>query len=1003
MKEFFYTSFQKITLLSLCILFGAAVSFAQRTITGSVVDEQGEALIGANVLVQGTASGTITDIDGNFTIRANDGDVLVISYTGYQTQEITLSGQSTLSIVLTQGTVLDEVVVTGYGTQKAKEVTSAISSVDEGDFNKGAINDPLTLIQGKVAGLSVTQVGSDPNGKPDIRLRGTSTFGANTQPLVVIDGVIGGSLDNLDPGDIASIDVLKDGSAAAIYGTRASSGVIIVTTKKGEAGQFKVEYNVYGTVESVAKTLDRTSAEEFVELRGAANDRGSNTDWIELVTRTGLSHVHNLSFSGGSGKTTYRASLNYRDIEGVGLESERNQLNGRLSLSQSALNDRLTLSLNLSATQQDVSYGFNEAYRYATLYNPTAPVYFPEGHQLYDAYGGYYQIEIFDYFNPVAIIEQNENVGELKDLIVGGRAALEIVDGLTLGASISQERQSDIYGQFYSQQSFFRGSGPNGRAQRNTADVDSRLFETTLSYDTDISSGLRLAALAGYSWQENTYQGFQVIMTDFISDDLAYNNLGSAGALLNTSISSAISSYKNQNRIIGFFGRVNLNFNDNFYVQASLRRDGSSRFGEDNQWGTFPAVSAGVNLTNLVDLGGVDNLKVRVGYGITGADAPSDNLDKLRFTRQGGFYYNGEFVPAFGPDQNANPGLKWEEKAELNAGIDFAFADYRFTGSLDFYDRTTTDLIFNIPVPQPPNLAGRTWANLEDVELKNSGVELALGYNLTTGNGLTWNPNLTFATYSTKINRVDNPDAVFSFFQGDDDRVFDNSTSPGAPGLNDDPSAVVLPNESLGNFWGRVFLGVDDAGHWMFEDLNGDGVINGDDETVIGNGLPDFSLGFQNNFSLNNWDLSFFFRGDFGHELINMWRVFYEPLGTGSRNDDNIIKSDKFVQVNDAPIFSSLYVEGASFVTLDNATLGYTFDLPDNSAFSNIRLYLNGRNLFTITDYSGLDPAVRYGDFGDADNGGFISTTSNPLYPGFDRRTNYFTTRSFTLGATIGF
>lgn len=985
------------------------VGYGQTTISGVVTDaENNDPLIGANVLVKGTSTGTITDIDGSYTLDLPAGsDVVVVSYAGYTDLEVNVAGQSVVNISLSAGALLDEVVVTGYGTQKAKQVTSSITSVKAEDFNKGAIQDSRLLVQGKVPGLNITQVGGDPNGTPEIRLRGVTTFGANASPLVVVDGVIGASLDNVDPNDIASIDVLKDGSAAAIYGTRASSGVILITTKRGVAGETKVEYNVYAAVDQIAKTQSNLNAAEFAATP-LGQDVGADTDWVDEVTRDGFSHVHNLSFSGGIGSTSYRASLNYRDIESVGKGSGFDQINGRLNLSQKALNDKLTLDLGISATQRNATFGFNEAYRYATLYNPTAPVRFDPNGPGYDAgldarFGGYFQAINFDYFNPVGILEQGINEGELKDMIITGKATYDLTDDLSVSASVSRQRESDVFGRYYSKSAFWRGEGRNGLAERNTDDRDFTLFEATANYTKDFSGGIEFAGLIGYSWQESTNQGFSFSAGDFISDDITFNNAGFSLDVGNGI--AGIGSYKNENRIIGFFGRVNLNFNDDFYITASVRRDGSSRFGAENQWGTFPAVSAGVNLTNLTDLSGVDNLKLRVGYGITGANAPEDNLDVLRFGRQGSFFFNGAFVPAIGPSTNANPDLKWEVKKELNAGLDFAFADYAFTGSLDYYRRTTSDLIFNVPVPVPPNTASRTWANLEDVELQNSGIELALTYNHSGSGDFTWSPTLTFGSYKTTLDQNEVENATFQFFQSGG-QFFDESTSPGAPGLNNNPTVVVQANEPLGQFWGPKVLEVGPDGKWIYEDVDGDGVGTVDDRQVIGNGLPDFSLGLVNSFTFGNTDFSFFLRGDFGHELANMWRVFYEYEQNPRSSIENIIRTDLYVEgLTEQPQFNSYHIEDASYIALDNITLGHTLDLPASSAFSNVRIYVNARNVAFFTSYTGVDPAVRYGDTGSSDNGNSpaFQFNPNPLAPGINRRNDYFRTRQFSLGANFGF
>lgn len=989
-------------LLIVLATFLCQFAFAQRTITGKITDEATkEPLIGANILVVGSSTGTITDFDGTYSLKLPDGATeLEFSYTGYTSKRVAIGSASVLDVTLSAGEVLEEIVVVGYGTQKAKEVTSAVASVKAEDFNGGNVNNATQLIQGKVAGLSITKVGGDPNGGTTIRLRGLSTIGANTSPLIVIDGVIGASLESVDPSDIESIDVLKDGSAAAIYGSRASSGVILITTKKGKKGNAKVEYNGYVSSESIARTVETTSPSEFAQLRPSSN-RGSSTDWVDETSRNAISQVHNLSLSGGSGSTTYRASFNYRNVEGVAIGSDFRQLNGRLNLTQKALDDKLTFDINLTATDRQASFGFYEAFRYAVLYNPTAPVYFSDPTSpLAVRYGGYYQEENFDYFNPVAIANQGTNKGNIKDLLMSGRISYELIDGLTLSGFYSQLHEADIYGSYYEKTAYFRGIGRNGLASRSTTDRQTNLFEGTANFTREFgNTGLNI--LAGYSYQEIDESTFDSQAGGFISDDLGFNRLGYARdyALGRANANTFRSLYK----VIGFFGRVNLSFNDTYYFMASVRREGSTRFGENNKWGLFPAASVGVTLSNLMDVSAIDNLKLRLGYGETGALPPENGISRLRFDQVGNFYYNGAFVPAFGPTRNANPDLKWETKGEFNAGLDFALLDYKLTGSFDYYIRTTRDLIYPITVPVPPNLAPTTWANLEDIRLRNSGFEATVGYQFGSGQNFSWEPRLVFSTYKTILDTVDVTDAKFAFFQNSGE-FFDTNTSPGAPGLNNNPTIVVRGGEELGLMYGYVYQGVDDQGKFIFEDINGDGQITTDDQRVIGHALPKFSIGLSNTFRMGNLDFTFFLRGDFGHELMNMYRLFYEPLGTGSREIENIVKTKYFNENLKAnPQVSSYYVEKASYVALDNATIGYTFNLGTGSKINKLRVYVTGQNLFYVTDYTGVDPSPRYFDTGESDNGGSTPTGNNVLAPGLDRRNLYFRTRTFTLGVNLGF
>lgn len=994
----------KSSLMLLLMLGMTSLAVAQSTIKGTLTDaDGGEPLIGANVLVVGTSSGTITDFDGTYSVSVPAGATqLEFSYTGYQSQTVDINGQTKIDLALSSGTLLDEVVVVGYGTATQKEVTSSVASVKAEDFNGGNVNDPTQLIQGKVAGLSISDVGSDPNGSTTIRLRGINSLG-NTSPLIIIDGVIGASLETVDPNDIASIDVLKDGSAAAIYGSRASAGVILVTTKKGTTGRTDVTYNGLVTTESVGRTLPLASAQEYVRLRGADQDLGSDTDWLDEVTESALSFTHNLALSGGINKTTYRASLNLRDIEGVGINSGFNQLNGRLNLSQKALNDRLTVALNVSATERKAQFGFAEAFRYANTYNPTAPIF----NEAQPEFGGFFQSPNFDYFNPVAIAQQGINEGIQKDLLLSINGQYELVDGLTAGVSYAATRESDLNGEYYPNNAYFRGTDQNGEARRFSEDRNTELFEMTGNYDKTFGD-LDFGALIGYSYQDITKENFGANARDFIANGPTYNNLG-LGIRAGGGDTDAVFSNKENYKVIGFFGRVNLAYDDTYYLSASVRREGSSRFGENNQWGLFPAVSAGVTLSNLLDVSGLDNLKLRAGYGETGSLPPFSYLSKQQYNSQGNTYpINGANVTAVGITQDANPDLKWETKGEFNVGLDFAFADYKFTGSIDYYNRNTRDLIYNVQASVPPFVNPNIWANLEDVDLVSNGVELVLGYNMDNGSGFSWSPNVVFSTYNTELQLTGATDAAFSFFSSADATQYPVGSSPGAPGLNDTPIIQIQGDGEIGNIWGPVFAGIDDNGGYIFEDLDGDGAVEvgnfaEDDNRILGNGLPDFSLGINNTFKFGNLDVNFFLRGDFGHELVNMYRLFYEN-NSPSRRIDNVVQTEFFDErLTAAPKFSSRYVETASYLALDNITVGYNFDVKDGGNFNKIRVFVAGRNLAFFTNYTGIDPSVRYADEGALDNGGRRDFSFDPLLPGLDRRNTYFRTYQLNLGVNLGF
>jgi len=639
----------------LTLILALAISsftFAQRTITGTITDAaNGEALISATVVIAGTAVGTITDFDGKYSLDIPaDATQLEVSYTGYATQTVDIGNLSVVDISLSAGAILDEIVVTGYGTQKSKEVTGSIASVKAEDFNQGNVNDATQLLQGKVGGLVIARPGANPNGGFNIRLRGLSTVGASTEPLIVIDGVLGGDLNSVEPQDIASIDVLKDGSAAAIYGTRGASGVILITTKKGKAGTSTVSYNGQVTIETVDRVVDVLSADEYRAF-GGGNDLGASTDWFDEIMETGISQIHNLSLSGGSKKTTYRISGNYRDVKGIARTTGFDRLNFRANLTQKALNDRLTVTANLSTSREDAALGFDQAFRYATIHNPTAPIRFDPSNAEFARWDGYQQQVLFDYYNPVAIIEQNTNINQVKTLAANIRGSYDLTDDLSVALFYSQQRSNTNASQYFDKNSFWTGENRNGLANIRNDEEEDQLFRLEANYNTTLSNNLDLKVLAGYEYQDFEFSGFGASGGDFLTDAFNFNNLSASNDFANGL--GNVFSYRNSNKLISFFGRVNLNFDDKFFATASVRRDGSSRFGADEKWGVFPAVSAGVDLVRAAGISGFDQLKLRAGYGVTGNNVGESYLSLQRFAQSSNlFFFNGNYVPSYGPASN---------------------------------------------------------------------------------------------------------------------------------------------------------------------------------------------------------------------------------------------------------------------------------------------------------------------------------------------------------------
>ncbi|MEQ9437400.1 MAG: SusC/RagA family TonB-linked outer membrane protein [Cyclobacteriaceae bacterium] len=983
------------------VFLGSTLFAQSRTITGTVTSAGEDfPLPGVNVIVQGSSSGTITDVEGKYSISANETDVLVFSFVGYTAEEVTVStiSNNTFDIALMEDvTSLSEVVVVGYGTQEKKEITSAVTSVSPQEFNKGNISDVAQLLQGKVAGLSISRPGGDPNNGFAIRLRGLSTLGANTQPLVVIDGQIGADLGTVDPNDIASIDVLKDGSAAAIYGTRGSAGVLIVTTKSGSySGDPKVNYNALVEIEQPSRFTPHMSASEFRALDNSV-DYGADTDWYDEISRTAVSHTHNLSLSGGSeAGTSYSASLNYRNAQGVAINTGFDQLNGRLTLAQTALDDRLVFNLNLSTTRRESALGYGEAFKYAAIYNPTSPVFSDD--PIYDITGsGYFEVNAVDYANPVAVLNQNSHDQETKKLNVVISGEYEIFEGLRFLARYTQQTTS-IYQSAYLPRTSFHsrnflgvsGSARGGYAWKRDFEGFNQLYENILTYNTAIDV-LNISALAGYSYQDFEDKQFTAEGGNFVTN-LSSEDFSTALDFSNGR--GTVDSYRNGSKLVAFFGRVNLNFDDFAFLSASLRREGSTQFGANNKWGMFPAVSVGMDMARVWNIPQANNLKLRASYGVTGSLPPDPYLSLRTLAPGGAQFYAGNdtYLQSYEPNKNPNPDLKWETKAEFDIGLDFSLLDNdRLTGTFDYYNRTTSDLIFNVTVPVPPNLVPNTWKNIG--KLKSSGVELALGYDVIRQTNFSWNTGINFSTYNVRLAELD-PSLQGSYV---------GATNLGTPGQEQTQITRAVEGEDIGILWGWRYAGIDEGGSYYFDNIDGDSLnVNDlDDQTIIGNGLPDFEMGWSNTFTYGNFDLNFLIRGSFGHDLINTYRAFYENPNVASTY--NVVKSKYYnPNITDGQVFSSLFVEDASFVKLDNLTLGYTFKLSEDSWFSSLRAFVTGRNLFVITDYTGVDPEVRYSDGRDADFDG-TSSDVNVLAPGVDRRDTWVLTRSYAFGINVQF
>ncbi|MFD0798879.1 TonB-dependent receptor domain-containing protein [Maribacter chungangensis] len=994
----------KITLLKSLAIVGAFLCFGlsqAQEVSGTVSDANGP-LPGASIVVKGTTNGTQADFDGNYTISNVAADaVLVFSYIGYKSQEVATNGQTSINVTLEEDAqALEEVVVVGYGSQAKKEITSAVTSVNAEDFNVGVVDNPAQLLQGKVAGLSINNPGGNPNQSPTIRLRGISTVGGNQEPLVVIDGVLGGSLDSVDPSDIKNITVLKDGSAAAIYGSRASSGVIVVTTKGGRTGQpLSITYNGQLGIQGIENQIDIMNRDEFLAAGGT--DLGSDTDWRDLVTQTGIAQVHNISASGGTEDMTFRVGANFRDTESIALNQGFNQANFRTNFTGRLFDDKLKVTVNTAFTTRTSQVGFNEANRYATLYNPTAPVFGDDAPFAFNGaqFGGYFEtLGLFDSFNPVAIAELSRNDREATTLNYNLNLDYKISDSFSVNVNYAEQdikENGDIY---HPVTSYWRGNALSptrrGQAEFFSREETFSLFEAFGTYTGNVNDFVDFTVTGGYSFQETNNNFNFLSLGDFPAGvDFDFSNrIQDAQDRLEADRIDASSSRADGDRIIRFFGRLNATFDDAIYFNAALAREGSSRFGSENQWGIFPALSLGADLNKYLQLPKVNLLKARLGWGVTGSIPPEVGLFAQAFTVQNGANGQSGAQTTLNDGRAPNPDLKWEEKSEINLG--FEFATERFGATLDLFDRDINDFITFANRDNSDGLGDRAWVN--GGVLGVQGVEFSVNYDVIKRDNLRYNTGIVFSHNKTILEE---------FPQGD--QVDGNL---GSPGQNNTNVILIREGEEVGQIWGPRWTGSLDAnGTPILADTNGDGnLVTGQgsalaedvDFEVLGTGLPDAEIGWSNQANFGNWDVNVFFRAVIGHSLVNSFRAFYEPI-IGSQSSYNFVNTANANPAIKTAQFSDYYVEKADFLRLDNMAIGYNFDLKEDSYLKGLRVSVAAQNLFTITGYDGVNPDPIAADGGDLGN--LRSAQPNVLIPGIERREAYFTARTITIGLNVNF
>ncbi|MCD8741026.1 TonB-dependent receptor [Mucilaginibacter roseus] len=998
-KSCFKTSLKTAMLLLACLVsFATARAQTAPSATGIVKDSTGLALPGVTVNAQNTSSGktisAVTDKDGIFNINnlENGGNYsFTFTYVGYLSKTLTgyaatAGNKISLAVVLKEGaTALSQVVVTGYGRSSKAEVTGAITSVQAEDFNRGVISSPAQLLQGKVPGLNVTRSGN-PNETGAIILRGPSTLRSGAQePFYVIDGVPGASIALLAPEDIMTMDILKDASSTAIYGSRAANGVIMVTTRKAKPGEPRLSYSAYAGFEKVSNQIEVLTGDELRKyladnnrsLNPVDNNEGANTNWQKELTRSAFSHNHNLSLSGNTGKTAYNVSMNYLKNQGIIKDSELERFILRANIDQKYFNDRLRLNVSAVNSITSTSDIPDEVYQNMLTYLPTVNVKQPDGSYTENF------TRTRGYLNPVSLVDNSVLDGKVKTFLGNAMAEAKLFDGLRYTLSVSYQDEQNNNNAYYKRASGL-AQGYNGYALRNSYTNNKKVLESFFNYDKTFGDH-DVKLLAGYSWQEDrNNDGFSTSNRNFITDALTYNNLSLGNAPAGSTIAYDQVAPISTLRLISFYGRAQYNYKYKYMLQASLRRDGSSAFGVNNRWGYFPAVSAGWNMSKesfMENVKFVNDLKLRAGYGSSGNSLGFDAFTRLllyQTSTTSRFYYNGNFINAVGPVQNPNPDLKWERTDMTNIGIDFGLFNNILTGSVDIYEKRTSDLIWNYNVSTTQYFVNTLTANAG--KISNKGIEVMLSAKPFNGKDFKWTTTLNFSHNRNEVVSLSNDVFTLPYLQ---------TAYLGGKGQSANPSQIVQEGYPIGTFLLARYAGKDANGVSQF--FKADGSISNQppvvaDFSIVGNAQPKLLYGWNNSFSYKSFDFSFFLRGVYGNKVLNATLA-----NLNSPSDASNVNIPRFTlgespNDNNAYILSDRYLESGSYLRLDNATLGYTFKLKTRS-INSLRFYATGNNLFIITDYRGIDPESNMGG----------------LNPGVDNNNFYPKTRSFLLGMTVNF
>ncbi|RVU00999.1 SusC/RagA family TonB-linked outer membrane protein [Mucilaginibacter limnophilus] len=963
------------------LILHAGHATAPITITGQVTGPDGQPLPGVSVSETGTKNATSTSAQGYYIIKVdNPNAILRFSFVGMKPQDIAVAGRQTIDIQFESSSVeLQEVTVSiGYGSIRKEEVTSSVARVGSDDFVKGLVTSPLDLLRGKIAGLAISHTSGNPaNQNVDIMLRGVSTLAASASPLIVIDGITGGSLNAVNPDNIESITVLKDGSAAAIYGTQGTNGVIIITTKTPTAGKATVTYNGYASIDKIRNPLKILTAADVRRYKqdpafSTINDYGSSTDWLKEITGTPVSQVHDLSVSGGNRNTSYVGDVSLRQQNGVINETSKRSLITTFRVNHAMFDDKLKLNFNISnnvVTDHQVPV---ETYANALLRSPTLSVYNDDG--------SYRELNNTG-INPVGLVNEAKGSNEYNQLMMNGKIAIRPVKSLELSAMGAYQNDYNIYNYSTTFRSYAATlGGRNGEAYLNGGRGENKNLELQANYSKTFSKHI-INAMLGYSYQDYTKEAWGMSANNFPLDIFGAWNIGSANSIKQGL--AQLSSNKFSWKLIAFFGRINYNFDDKYLVMASLRREGSSKFGVNNKWGYFPAVSAGWRISNesfMKDVSFINDLKLRAGFGITGT-APTDaylSLTTYRFDPSIAMYDNGQWVSALVPSSNPNPNLKWERKREINVGLDFTLFNKVFNGSIDVYHRRTNDLLYTYSVPVPPNIYNSIFANVGSIS--NKGIEFAGSVQLINKDKFSW---------SVLGNVSYNQNKVISLSGDVYKRDYLNVGETGEPIQT--YTHRIESGQALGNFYAWEVSGLKPVGNQWQVVGAGDDSPGEQQKKIVGNGMPKVFSGLTTNLRYGNLDMTVALRGTFGFDILNQYRMQRETLSWIQTYNLPQSAFDKPFGGNDyntaPPIYSNYYIEKGNFVKLDNVAIGYSFTIKNQPYLKRARIYLSGQNLATITGYKGMDPEVAV----------------SGVTPGVDVLKNYPNVTTYLVGLNLNF